>query len=309
MTTLTCPSVRIGLKNILVATDFSPISQRAMDYALSFARRYESTMTVAHVLSPALYATPSNAALYGALDPLPYLDGVQRELRHRLDDLAQYATDAGVKCNPVLLEGGISEELKRLVDDRDIDLLVVGTHGAERWNRLVMGSVAESLIHNAACPVLTVGPRVFRRPTFEPSIKHIIYATDFSAESAHAAPYALSLAQEYGAKITLVHVLPPEMRSNAGRDLLLSHFHDELELLLPTDAQDWCEPEFVLEYGSSVEAVVELAEQRNADLVVMGTRKSNAGVLTYFKSGVAYHVMCRAECPVLTITGEREFLG
>lgn len=309
MMTLTCPSVRIALKKILVATDFSPISQRAMDYALSFARRYESTMTVAHVLSPALYATPSNAALYGALDPLPYLDGVQRELQHRLDELARYATDAGVNCNPVLLQGGISEELKRLVDDRDMDLLVLGTHGAERWNRLVMGSIAESLIHNAACPVLTIGPRVFRRPRLEPSIKHIIYATDFSSESAHAAPYALSLAQEYGAKITLVHVLPPEMRSNAGRDLLLSHFHDELELLVPTEAQDWCEPEFVLEYGNSAEAIVELAEERNADLIVMGTRKSSAGVLTYFKSGVAYQVMCRAECPVLTITGEREFLG
>lgn len=309
MTTLACPSVRIGLKKILVATDFSPISQRAMDYALSFARRYESTMTVAHVLSPALYATPSTAALYGALDPLPYLDGVKRELQHRLDELAQYAIDAGVKCNPVLLQGGIAEELKRQVDDRDMDLLVVGTHGAERWNRLVMGSVAESLIHNAACPVLTIGPRVFRRPRLEPSIKHVIYATDFSAESAHAAPYALSLAQEYGAKITLAHVLPPEMRSNAGRCLLLDHFHEELETLVPPDAQDWCEPEFVLEYGSSVEAIVELAEQRNADLIVMGTRKSNAGVLTYFKSGVAYHVMCRSECPVLTITGEREFLG
>ena len=309
MTTLTCPSVRIALKKILVATDFSPLSQRAMDYALSFARHYESTMTVAHVLSPALYETPSTAALYGALDPLPYLDGVRRELQHRLDELAQYADESGVKCHPVLVEGGISQELKRLVEDRYIDLLVLGTHGAERWNRLVMGSVAESVVHNAVCPVVTIGPRVFRRPTFEVSFKNIIYATDFSPESAHAAPYALSLAQEYGSKITLVHVLPPEMRSDANRDHLRSHFRDELTKLVPTDAQHWCAPEFVLEYGSSVEAIVELAEQRNADLIVLGTRKSSAGVLTYFKSGVAYHVMCRAECPVFTITGEREFLG
>jgi len=309
MTTLTCPSVRIGLKNILIATDFSPLSQRALDYALSFARRYESNLTVAHVLSPALYATPSTAALYGALDPLPYLDGVRRELQHRADELAQYVSDSGVNCNPVVVEGGISEQLKRLIEDRDIDLLVLGTHGAERWNRLVMGSVAESLVHNAKCPVLTIGPRVFRRPTFEVSLRHIIYATDFSAESAHAAPYALSLAQEYSSKITLVHVLPPDMRSNGDRDLLTTHFRDELQKLVPVDVENWCEPEFVLEYGSSVEAVLELAEQRNADLIVLGTRKSNAGVLTYFKSGVAYHVMCRAECPVFTITGEQEFLG
>ena len=309
MATLTSPSVRIGLKNILVATDFSPLSRRAMDYALSFARRYESTITAAHVISPALYSTPSTAVLYGALDPLPYLDGVRRELQRRLDELTLDAIESGAKCQSVLVEGGISEEIKRLVDDRDIDLLVVGTHGAERWNRLVMGSVAESLVHNATCPVLTIGPKVFRRPKLEASLKNIIYATDFSAEATHAAPYALSLAQEFGAKITLVHVLPPELRSNADRDQLTKYFRKELEKLVAREEQDWCEPEFVLEYGGSVEAIVELAEQRAADLIVLGTRKSNAGVLTYFKSGVAYHVMCRAECPVFTVTGEKEFLG
>jgi len=309
MTTLATPSVRIGLKRILVATDFSPLSQRAMDYASSFARRYESTIIAAHVISPAMYATPSTAVLYGALDPLPYLDGVRRELQRRLDELTVRAMESGVECQSVLVEGGISEEIKRLVEDRDIDLLVVGTHGAERWNRLVMGSVAESLVHNATCPVLTVGPKVFRRPKFEVSLNHILYATDFSAEATHAAPYALSLAQEFGAKITLVHVLPPELRSNADRDQLTEHFRDELERLVPRAAQDWCEPEFVLEFGGSVQAIVELAEQRAADLIVLGTRKSSAGVLTYFKSGVAYHIMCRAECPVFTVTGEKEFLG
>jgi nucleotide-binding universal stress UspA family protein len=90
---------------------------------------------------------------------------------------------------------------------------------------------------------------------------------------------------------------------------LTRHFRADLEHLIPQDAQDWCEPEFVLEYGGSVEAIVELAEQRAADLIVLGTRKSNAGVLTYFKSGVAYHVMCRAECPVFTVTGETEYRG
>jgi len=76
---------------------------------------------------------------------------------------------------------------------------------------------------------------------------------------------------------------------------------------VPEAAQAWCEPEFVLEYGGSAEAIVELAEQKAADLIVLGTRKSKAAVLTYFKSGVAYHVMCRAECPVLTVTGEKEY--
>lgn len=305
---LTKPA-HIALKNILVAVDFSRLSDRAMDYALSFARRYDSTVIAVHVISPALYATPSTASMYGGIDPLPYLDGVQRELKHHLDELAGNAADAGVKCIPELVEGGISEQLRFIAEQRDVDLIVIGTHGAERWNRLVMGSVAESVAHNANCPVLTVGPRVFRRPKFEASLKHIIYATDFSADSAHAAPYALSLAQEYDSKITLVHVLPPDLLTHQDRKRLTSFFEKELEKLVPEDAQAWCEPEFVLEYGGSSEAIVELAIERAADLIVLGTRKSNAGVLTYFKSGVAYQVMCRAECPVFTVTGEKEYRG
>jgi len=150
---------------------------------------------------------------------------------------------------------------------------------------------------------------IFRRPKFEAILKHIIYATDFSADAAHAAPYALSFAQEYGARITLTHVVPPEVRTQSDRDMVLSSFKKELEKLVPDDARDWCQPEFALEFGGSSESIVELAEERGADLIVLGTRKSNAGVLTYFKSGVAYHVMCRAECPVLTVTGEKEFKG
>lgn len=309
MTCVLNKPTQIALKNILVAVDFSRLSDRAMDYALSFARRYESTVIAVHVISPALYAAPSAASMYGSLDPLPYLDSVQRELKHRLEDLAAAAGDSGVKCIPELVEGSVAEQLRSIAEERDVDLIVIGTHGAERWNRLVMGSVAESVAHNAKCPVLTVGPRVFRRPKFEASLRHIIYATDFSADSAHAAPYALSLAQEYDAKISLVHVLPPDLRTHQDREQLADFFKHELEKLVPEDAQAWCEPECVLEYGGSSGAIVELAVERDADLIVLGTRKSNAGVLTYFKSGVAYQVMCRAECPVFTVTGEKEYRG
>src|SRR5438270_6317919 len=264
MTLALSKPTRIAIKNILLATDFSPLSTRAMDYALSFARRYDSTVIAAHVISPDLYATPSTAVMYGALDSLPYWDSVRRELKHRLDELVVAAEESGVKCIPALVEDGIPDQLRYIAEERDIDMIVIGTHGAERWNRLVMGSVAESVVHNASCPVFTVGPRVFRRPNLEASFKHIIYATDFSAEAAHAAPYALSLAQEYGAKITLTHVAPPEVRTHSDRDQVLRSFKKELEKLVPEDARFWCEPEFALEYGGSSEAIVELAEERAA---------------------------------------------
>jgi len=292
----------IAIKNIVVAVDFSELSRRAMDYALSFARRNDSTLIAVHVVNPALYATPSAAAMPGVIDRLLYLDGVCRELKHRLQEFANIAGRSRVRCIPELVEGTIAEQLCRVADGYSADLLVIGTNGAEQWNLLVMGSVAESVAHSAQCPVLTINQRVFRHAQFEASFKHIIYATDFSAAAAHAAPYALSLAEEHDAKITLVHVLPPELQTH-DREPLTDFFRQALKRLIPEDAQGWCEPEFVLEYGGSGEAIVELAEERSADLIVLGTRKYNEGVM-HFKSGVAYQVMCRAECPVFTVTGQ-----
>src|SRR5438045_1123714 len=102
-------------------------------------------------------------------------------------------------------------------------------------------------------------PRLPRPPCLAASIRCL---TSPASDSAHAAPYALSLAEEYDAKITLVHVLPPELRAQNDRERLTNFFKTELEKLVPEDAQDWCEPEFVLEYGGSGEAIVELAEER-----------------------------------------------
>ena len=123
-------------------------------------------------------------------------EAVRRELKYRLEEFANNAADSGVKCIPELVVGGIEEQLRYIAEAYSADLIVIGTYGAEQWNLLVMGSVAESIAHSASCPVLTIGPRVFRGPKFQASLKHIVYATDFSAEAAHAAPYALSLAEE-----------------------------------------------------------------------------------------------------------------
>ena len=101
---------RLGIKHIVAATDFSRLSDRALDYAFSFARRYDSTVFATHVISPSLYATPSAAALYGGMDPLPYLDNVRRELTHRLEEVAVNAQDVIVAIT------GMDEALDTAID-------------------------------------------------------------------------------------------------------------------------------------------------------------------------------------------------
>ena len=86
-------------------------------------------------------------------------------------------------------------------------LLVIGTRGYKGLARLVLGSTAEQLIHQATCPILTIGPGV-RPPKLPLSFQRIVYATDFSLEAAKAGVFALSFAQDFGAHLYLCHVLP-----------------------------------------------------------------------------------------------------
>ena len=95
-----------------------------------------------------------------------------------------------------------------MVGRHAIDLIVLGSHGKHGLKKLVLGSAAEQIFRHADCPVLTVGPKVVAPGPGEVAFKHILFATDFSAGSLRALPYALSLAEENQARLALLHVTP-----------------------------------------------------------------------------------------------------
>jgi nucleotide-binding universal stress UspA family protein len=143
--------------------------------------------------------------------------------------------------------------------------------------------------------VLTVGPSVAPAPEDKPLFfERIIYATDFSPEAAKAAVFALSFAQDSGARLLLCYV-------HAGMEKFVDGaFKDALRRLVPETSYDWCNPEFVVEHGEAANAILGLAERVDADLIVLGARKS-AFWLTHFERGVTSNLLAQAHCPVMTI--------
>ena len=115
------------------------------------------------------------------------MEETKRVLTTRLRDLA-IAAGHDITTHPLLEEGRVGKAIHKLALQRETDLVVVGTHGGGTLQRLMLGSRAEEIFREVPCPVLTVGPCVYRRPALEIRFKHILYATDFSANSAHAAP-------------------------------------------------------------------------------------------------------------------------
>ena len=198
---------------------------------------------------------------------------------------------------------------------RDIDLLVVGTHGRTGVEKLVLGSEAERILRQAPCPVLTVGPKIAGRAKLtaiegegkdltpvEISVRQIVYATDFSPESLAAAPFATSLAQEFQAKLTLLNVIEKytDMDRRPGPiDLALQR----LEKLVPQEASLWCSTQPSVHFGPPAECILQEAQDSRADLIVLGVRAAagHLGAATHLPWATAHKVISQAHCPVLAI--------
>jgi nucleotide-binding universal stress UspA family protein len=292
---------RIALKNILFATDFSPCSSAALPYAFAVARKYEATLYAAHIMpndADLLFMTPENWPTAMAEE--------DRRIRGCIEALEKKLQ--GLPHQLVTPKGKVADALVQIIDDQNIDLLVLGTHGRSGVEKLLLGSVAEEIFRRAACPVLSVGPHAIGKPNEGSQLKNIVFATDFSEESLAALPYAISLAEEDQAQLTLLHVVEEPAAGIADLDAFKSSLLFRLDELVPPEAELWCHPESLLEFSNQfarpAERIVESAANHEADLLVLGVRPVDGrfGLATHMASTTA-EILTRATCPVLTVRG------
>lgn len=279
-------------KNILFATDFSDSSMKALPYASGLARKFGASLFVCHVITPTPLAV-------GAPEAAPYLYQAETESASRaLEDLIKSRDLSGIAAKSLMPAGILSDELKTCIAQNKIDLVIAGTHGRTGVRRLLMGSSVEEICRVAGVPVLTVGPDLVHEEGAEIAIRHIVYPTDLSEESAYAAPYVAALAAAYGATVTVLHVMPKEPASNPDVKQLAEPLRASMVHIFerPFGA---IKPDFVLEFGDTVETILNCVHRTHADLIAMGIR--NAFLPGFqLRSSVAYRVISAAPCPVLT---------
>jgi nucleotide-binding universal stress UspA family protein len=293
-------ATRVAFKNVLLATDFSEVSQHALLYALATAKRYDARLTVVHVAQP-----ESQVPL--PMEPLPVeLDWQNKRGAEGLARLEGFEALHMYPHEMVLKQGSPWPEISDLIAERDIDLIVLGTHGRGILGTLFLGSVAEQVLRHATCPVLTIGPDVLTSLVDHEQLTHVLFATDFSQGSVHALPYALSLAEESNAEITLLHVLEQlePMPLKYSKELL-SDYRKRLWDMVPTDASLWCKPHVAVESGLAADLIVRKAHEGHADLIVMGVHSAGL-VANHLPWTVIHSVVRHARCPVLTVKGAKE---
>jgi nucleotide-binding universal stress UspA family protein len=297
----------IQMNKVLFPTDFSRCAEQAFPYAVELARRYEAELHILHA-----------SVLHGYLDKKAeeHLDNLE-EIQGQLEELAasrmsslasggdkgkvsiQHVSKRGMSAAPVILD---------YIDDEDIDLTVMGTHGRRGLEHIVLGSVAEEVVRVARCPVLTV--RESETPQPIEAVEKILVPVDFSDFSLQAVVYAKELASSYQARLQLLHVVEPPIYPSFYA-LKQSLFFDLLEdikkdakkrlkgLMEETEGPTVSYDVFIME-GRAVTDIPDFAKNSQTDLLVIATH-GLTGLKRLCLGSVTEKVVRRARCPVLTV--------
>jgi nucleotide-binding universal stress UspA family protein len=287
---------------ILHPTDFSEPAVRALKLAGSLAHREGARLLVLHVTNPVTDAV--NVLLD---DP-----SLTRQ-RQRLEQLQREAP--GVPFESRLAFGGAAAEILKTAQETGCNMIVMGTLGRTGLGRLLMGSVAEQVVRNAPCPVVTVNS-----PPREPAakaevssgtaapIRTVVHPTDFSGPCAEAFRVACELAGDQSARLTVIHVVVPPPMSPINQPMpppLPEDPRGKLEelLRLAQASAPGLQADYRVERGEKADAaprIVGAAQETRCDLIVMGTH-GRTGLGRALMGSVAEQVLRTAPCPVVTV--------
>ncbi len=287
MTTLSLPAV--SFHELLVASDLSPASEKALGYAKAIAMRHGSHILVLHVSKPiARIAIPEGGWVEDDSWQL-----IEAEVE--AEGLALRAE--GFHGEAITVHGPVEEEVRLIAEAHHSDLMILGSHGREGLARFVIGSKSEALIRHAICPVLTIGPAAPVALAGEWLPKNILCGISLDDHSAQVAAYGYSLATQFGAKFTLLHV--HDMAKPPDADSFI-RFEQEFEASLPRGTMVKPSVHSLL-YGSTAgTSLADVAKERGADLILLGVGHANV-VSEHLGRGILPAVLADAPCPVMTV--------
>lgn len=297
----------INIERILFPTDFSESSRQALPYAVALAETHDAELHLLHasVLHASDPANPSHQ--------FPEMANLQEQLEERADArmkemIREHAPEPltvvreqhrGISAPPVILE---------YVEERDIDLVVMGTHGRRGLRHLMLGSVTEEVVRRAPCPVLTA--REQETPGPVEGFEKILAPVDFSEHSELALGHALGLAQESDAALQLLHVVeevtypdfyyPTPVTGQQMAAQIKERVTERLQGALSRIADAGVRADLHVIEGHPASSIAEFAADEGSDLVVVGTH-GLTGVKRALLGSVAEGVIRRTVPPVLTV--------
>jgi nucleotide-binding universal stress UspA family protein len=294
----------LKIKLILCPVDFSEFSSTAYRYALSVAEHYQAKLVVQHIVELWRYPSAGFAASASLYDE--FCQSLCESGKEHLQEFVKNYGRGGTQLELVVHQGMAPDSILSFAQANKADVIVMGTHGRRGYDRLMLGSVTDRVMRSASCPVLAVrNPPRDLMATDEHEGRHvhrlrqILFCTDFSENSESALNYAISATEEYGAELTLLHVLE-EVPSSAKTEKAIAAATERLDKLIPPKALQTLKIKTAVRVGKPYQQINQFALERQIDMVAMGVRGRGALDLAVFGS-TTYRVMQLGLCPVLAV--------
>lgn len=202
------------MRKILIPTDFSPVADNALNYAIEIAAKFKSELHMHHVYSVDLRR---DYDLSYPADEQPYVKNLEQKMNSAKQRISEKIAQKGLELYTKVSDTHILTLFKKTVRQLDIDLIIMGTKGASGITKIIFGSVAATALELADAPLLVVPPV----STFGP-VKNIVLAVDLKEVSASVLLPLQKLALKYEAQVTILNV-----NSSVTKD-----FAKEIELSL-----------------------------------------------------------------------------
>ena len=321
--------MRIEPKKIMCAIDFSGFTDIVLSYGKSLASEFGSTLCLCHIVSGTLMVSSLGHSY------IAYTDIETDRIQSARDRLKKMAEELDIECEVIVSSGHVAEEINQTAHKHNVDMVIAATHGGSGVKRFLIGSVTDRLVKILQCPLLVLLARESHlvSPVKENiKLKRILVGCDFSPDSKLAFDYALSLAQEFQTQLYLAHVIRPteqieigasdymkiqgddytnwvgseypEVQNNTSdkglKDNLFTHLERQLYNMVPEESRNWCTPITILLKGQPYKELINYAEQKEVDMIVLGVH--GHGLLEQFLVGsTTDRVISRASCPVLVV--------
>ena len=318
-------------KKIMCAVDFSDFTEEILAYSVALCKEFHAKLFLVHIVIDVNDSIVHDGI---AIDTVMLQDKHIRNAQELLEDLIKEVT---IEHEIIISKGRPADEISRLALKEKINMVITANHGKSGINRLLIGSVTEKLMKTLHCPFLVMHTRdhdFIPRDGYEMKLKKILVGCDFSHSSKLAFDYGLSLAQEYQAKLYLIHVIKPtehielkasdyinaipgdympwrtsdyfeiqkkvteENREKINK--LRSRLERQLYFMVPEECRSWCAPHTAMLTGEPYKELIKYAKEQEIDMIVLGIRGHTLWEKLLVGS-TTDRVIRYAPCPVLAV--------
>jgi nucleotide-binding universal stress UspA family protein len=281
---------KFDIKKILVPTDFSETGYLALQQAALMAGLFKAELLLLHVIE--ISRTTYN--IYNPAAQVRHISELCNAVSGRLEDLARaIRKDAGIPITTLVAEGRVSHEIVNAVRENHIDIVVMGTNGAEGLGEYFVGSNAERTARLAPCPVITIQHNMAKS-----GFSNIILPIDNALHSRQKVSYAIALAKKYAAVVHIVGLLAKQ-EGTEERKLQL-----KLEPIEKALREAGVPSRSIIIHGKNLALeAMHYAKKEKGDLVLLLTDHESRLTNTPFRN-FAKHIINHAELPVMSIHPE-----